>query len=345
MNIEKISVGILVFFSIVFCSSILFSDSLSDIIYTTTEKNKLAAISGSNTGDEVSATDTTEGIAELATDAETVTGSDTGRVTTPANIAAKMAAPGEIGGTTPGVGNFSAVVVPGTPSGPQLTFWYEDSDNGTNYVGWGSQASNNNDLILLIPVADPTANQILKFAVPSSVTFSDGVARDASIGSWEDIPAGTTVASSAEINTGTNNTKFASPDALAGSNAFTKEVAWTIYDSDTDTAVADGKQFFTVPASMVGMNLIDFTCSIHDLNSASGGTTTVVLRRVRVNTAVDMTSTGTTVTYDAYTASDETVDTGNDDLALGDRLFPDVNAVTTGAVQKGLSVTAIFRLP
>ena len=154
-----------------------------------------------------------------------------------------------------------------------------------------------------------------------------------------------TVCSSAEINTGTDNAKFVSPDALAGSNAFTKEAAWTIVDSDTVTAVADGKQAFVVPASMVGMNLIDVTASVHDLNSASGGTTTVVIRRVRGATPADMTSTGVTISHDAYTASDETVDAANDDLALGDKIYVDVNAVTTGAVQKGLSVTALFRLP
>lgn len=49
--------------------------------------------------DDASAT--VRGVVELATDAETVTGADTERATTPANIMAKMAAPGEIGGTTP----------------------------------------------------------------------------------------------------------------------------------------------------------------------------------------------------------------------------------------------------
>jgi len=44
---------------------------------------------------------TAAGKLELATDAETVTGTDTARATTPANITAKMAAPGAIGGTTP----------------------------------------------------------------------------------------------------------------------------------------------------------------------------------------------------------------------------------------------------
>lgn len=42
-----------------------------------------------------------KGIVELATDAETVTGTDTARACTPANVTAKMAAPGAIGETTP----------------------------------------------------------------------------------------------------------------------------------------------------------------------------------------------------------------------------------------------------
>ena len=93
------------------------------------------------------------------------------------------------------------------------------------------------------------------------------------------------------------------------------------------------------------MNLVDFTCSVYDLNSASGGTTTVVLRRSRAGTDQNMTSTGVTIDYNAYTASDETIDTSYDDVATGDMLFIDVDAVTTGAAQKGLSCTTIFRLP
>lgn len=48
------------------------------------------------------ATDSATGVVELATDAETVTGTDTERATTPANLTAKMAAPGAIGATTAG---------------------------------------------------------------------------------------------------------------------------------------------------------------------------------------------------------------------------------------------------
>jgi hypothetical protein len=58
-------------------------------------------------------TDLVAGKLELATDAETVTGSDTARATTPANITAKMAAPGAIGATTPSTGKFTSVETTG----------------------------------------------------------------------------------------------------------------------------------------------------------------------------------------------------------------------------------------
>lgn len=123
-----------------------------------------------------------------------------------------------------------------------------------------------------------------------------------------------------------------------------KEIGWLIKDSDVVTAVADGKQAAIIPANMNGMLLVDFTCSVSDLNSAASGDTTIVLRRVRGATAVDMTSTGVTIAYTDYTASDETVDTANDDVATGDKIFVDVNAVTSAA-QKGLGCTAVFANP
>ena len=56
---------------------------------------------------QLAASETVAGVSELATDAETVTGTATDRITTPANITAKMAAPGAIGGTTPAAGTFT----------------------------------------------------------------------------------------------------------------------------------------------------------------------------------------------------------------------------------------------
>ena len=132
--------------------------------------------------------------------------------------------------------------------------------------------------------------------------------------------------------------------SIANKPVLTKDIGWVIKESDVATAVADGKMAFAVPATMNGMNLTDCTAAVADLNSAASGATTVVLRRVRGVTAADMTSTGVTIEYNIYSASDETVDTANDDLATGDLLYPDVNAVTSAA-QKGLSFTCIFSLP
>ena len=65
------------------------------------------AIDISAISSEPPATTTVQGIVELATDAEAVTGTDTSRAMTPANVVAKLAAPGAIGGTTPAIGNFT----------------------------------------------------------------------------------------------------------------------------------------------------------------------------------------------------------------------------------------------
>lgn len=56
-------------------------------------------------------TSSAAGKLELATDAETVTGTDTARATTPANITAKLAAPGTIGNTTPSSATFTTVTI------------------------------------------------------------------------------------------------------------------------------------------------------------------------------------------------------------------------------------------
>ena len=73
------------------------ADNLSDVNNAVT----------SFTNIKQSATESATGVAELSTDAETVTGTDTDRVTTPSNISAKMKAPGAIGQTTPSAGFFT----------------------------------------------------------------------------------------------------------------------------------------------------------------------------------------------------------------------------------------------
>ena len=59
-------------------------------------------------------TTSAEGKVELATNAETVTGTDTGRVVTPDGLTDKIAAPGSIGVTTPGSGAFTSLTTTGS---------------------------------------------------------------------------------------------------------------------------------------------------------------------------------------------------------------------------------------
>lgn len=55
------------------------------------------------------ASTTVKGILELATNAEAVTGTDALKAVVPASLTARLAAPGAIGGTTPGAGSFTAL--------------------------------------------------------------------------------------------------------------------------------------------------------------------------------------------------------------------------------------------
>lgn len=57
----------------------------------------LTTLSGNNTGDEVAATTSVSGIVELATNAETITGTDTSRTVTPAGVAAALDAKKYVG--------------------------------------------------------------------------------------------------------------------------------------------------------------------------------------------------------------------------------------------------------
>lgn len=76
------------------------------------DAGKIVKLNGSGKVDATmanAASDTAAGVIELATDAETLTGTATDRALTPANLTAKMAAPGDIGGTTPYEGRFTTV--------------------------------------------------------------------------------------------------------------------------------------------------------------------------------------------------------------------------------------------
>ena len=114
----------------------------------------------------------------------------------------------------------------------------------------------------------------------------------------------------------------------------------------TDTAVADSKYFFRVPAELSGMNLVAVAACV--VTAGTTGTTDVQIHRVRSGSSVDMLSTKITIDsteVDTSTAATPAViDTSNDDVVTGDQVHVDIDAIST-TPSKGLNVEMTFAMP
>lgn len=152
------------------------------------------------------------------------------------------------------------------------------------------------------------------------------------------------LAIASEINTGTDTERAVTPDALAGSFAGTKSVQLVAFDFATNTATGDGKAYFRVPASMGGMDLVAVAARV----ITAGTTNTTDIQIHNLTQAADMLSTKITVdsaeTDSSTAATAAVIDASNDDVASGDLLRIDVDAVSTTPAQ-GLIVSMEFRLP
>lgn len=111
-------------------------------------------------------------------------------------------------------------------------------------------------------------------------------------------------------------------------------------ESDADVVIGDGKIAFTVPRFMNGMNLVNVLASVH--TKGITGTTDIQIRRRRAGSDADMLSAKITI-GDEWFASNEVIDTNNDDVENGDQIYIDVDAVHSGTAPQGLSVVLSFR--
>jgi hypothetical protein len=112
-----------------------------------------------------------------------------------------------------------------------------------------------------------------------------------------------------------------------------------VFDSSQDVAVGDGAVAIPVPADFNGYELKDVLCTVH--TKGITGTTDVQVRRRRAGADVDMLSTKVTI-GDEFYANDEVINAANDDIATGDEIYIDVDAVHSGTAPKGLSVILTF---
>jgi hypothetical protein len=151
------------------------------------------------------------------------------------------------------------------------------------------------------------------------------------------------LASSSEINTGTDATKANTPDALAGSIFGTKNVVVKVIADDTDLTVADGLTHFTVPAELNGMNLVSVGAHVYTVSS--GGLPTFQIHNL--TDAVDMLSTAITIDATENDSKDAAtppvINTGADDVSTGDVIRFDCDGIGTGT--KGMEIRMGFRLP
>ena len=117
-----------------------------------------------------------------------------------------------------------------------------------------------------------------------------------------------------------------------------------VLDSGTSTAVADGKAYFRVPAELNGMNLTGVAATVY-----TAGTTNVTTFQIRNKTdSVDCLSTALTIdsgeTDTSTAATPAVIDTTKDDVATGDVLAIDCDAVSTTPA-KGAYIEMRFELP
>ena len=155
-------------------------------------------------------------------------------------------------------------------------------------------------------------------------------------------------ANTSEANAGTEVAKSLSPDVLAGSNFGKTVVSILVFDDSQNVAVADGAgdAFWRVPSALNGMNLVEVAA--HVQTAGTTNTTDIQIARTRSGSTVDMLSTKITIDsteVDTITAAAAAViNTSNDDVATGDRIRIDVDAVST-TPPKGLIVELTFQLP
>ena len=114
-----------------------------------------------------------------------------------------------------------------------------------------------------------------------------------------------------------------------------------IFGPTTNTSTGDGKKNFFVPAKLNGMNLVSAVAYV----ITAGTTNTTDIQINNVTDGVDMLSTKLTIdsaeTSSATAAVPVVIDTAHDDVATGDRLRFDVDAVSTTPAQ-GLIIVLEF---
>jgi mono/diheme cytochrome c family protein len=150
----------------------------------------------------------------------------------------------------------------------------------------------------------------------------------------------TNKATSSDINGGTDNDKYITPDALAGSNFGTKPVQQYCVEWETSLTVKDGVGYIEILPECNGMNLISARARV----GTAGVTGNTTFDIYNVTDSTSMLSSAISIASGAKSGTG-TVDTAHDDVATGDLIRIDIDSIASGTAPKGLIISLSFRLP
>jgi hypothetical protein len=128
-----------------------------------------------------------------------------------------------------------------------------------------------------------------------------------------------------------------------------KSASFLLFDDSEDVTTGDGAGdlFWRVPSILNGWNIVGVAAAHQTAGAGTGvQTTTVQIRNVTDST--DILSTRLTIDEDetdSSTATAAVINTSYDDLATGEQLRFDVDAVPSTTAPKGLLVELIFKKP
>jgi hypothetical protein len=154
------------------------------------------------------------------------------------------------------------------------------------------------------------------------------------------------LATAGETTTGTDTTRAVTPDGIAGSDFGKRIIQIKVMDDATSLTTGDGKINFCIPPELNGMNLVDADAFV---STVATGATLITIQIRNVTDSADFLSTKITINASAYTSYTATtppvIDTAHDDVATGDLVSIDIDAIGNTTPGKGLGVILSFQLP
>jgi uncharacterized membrane protein len=183
----------------------------------------------------------------------------------------------------------------------------------------------------------------------SSGTLSEARFPDAS----DTVRGDVELATAAETTTGTDTGRAVTPDGLAGSDFGKRYITVECVADATALTTGDGKCYFPIHPDLNGWLVVDASAHVGAAVSSSGAVDVDIDVCGAVATGIRCSGTNrdllsTNITIDANedgteTATAETINTSNDDLATGEWLRFNIDGAGTGT--QGLYVTVVLQKP